>query len=260
MDELAFRTTVEGIVTAYEQAEASIRQGCALVAGAEKRLNDILKLGDLYGGVQFLPTRADVNFKDPTEHITELRRQVWANIVARLEIQRMLSIAKSKELDAWLSSKTVEPITQETVMGLFRYYIEKLPEMLSEAIGEVYEFLRPERSRYKTNTEYELGSRVILSAWVEPGIMAKYRPRSWARPRYVALENVFSALDGQGSVGKSYFSELEREVERTVNDRGETRYFRFRACLNGNLHLEFKRPDLVDKFNRMAGGKRLRAG
>jgi len=39
---------------------------------------------------------------------------------------------------------------------------------------------------------------------------------------------------------------------------GETDYFAFRCFKNGNLHLIFKRPDLVRRLNQIAGGKRLR--
>jgi len=39
----------------------------------------------------------------------------------------------------------------------------------------------------------------------------------------------------------------------TSNGTGETEYFKFKACKNGNLHLEFKRMDLVSKLNQLAG-------
>lgn len=34
---------------------------------------------------------------------------------------------------------------------------------------------------------------------------------------------------------------------------GETEYFKFKCYKNGNLHLEFKRSDLVDTLNQIAG-------
>lgn len=38
----------------------------------------------------------------------------------------------------------------------------------------------------------------------------------------------------------------------------ETAYFRFRCFKNGNLHIEFKRLDLVARLNQVAGGARLK--
>lgn len=40
--------------------------------------------------------------------------------------------------------------------------------------------------------------------------------------------------------------------------KGETEYFRFKCYHNGNLHLEFKRPDLVQKINAIVGGLTLK--
>ncbi|WP_145026338.1 DUF4942 domain-containing protein, partial [Geobacter argillaceus] len=34
---------------------------------------------------------------------------------------------------------------------------------------------------------------------------------------------------------------------------GKTDYFKFRCCLNGNLHLVFLKPGLVAKLNAIAG-------
>lgn len=38
-----------------------------------------------------------------------------------------------------------------------------------------------------------------------------------------------------------------------VSVRVETEYFRLRCCLNGNLHVEFRRLDLVKALNRRCG-------
>lgn len=134
--------------------------------------------------------------------------------------------------------------------------------MLGEAVEEVFDWLRPRNSRYKTNTEFEIGPKVIL-AYVVGDVdswTTHYRVDHRYQKDLVALENVFSALDGRGSIAKgSWQSELADAINQTpVNvGRGETRYFKFRCFKNRNLHLEFKRPDLVDKLNQIAGGMRL---
>ena len=38
----------------------------------------------------------------------------------------------------------------------------------------------------------------------------------------------------------------------------ETPYFKGRVFSNGNMHLEFKRRDLLKRLNQIAGGRRLR--
>ena len=65
--------------------------------------------------------------------------------------------------------------------------------------------------------------------------------------------------------GAAPISENERGAVRLcavvrTTGKGETPLFGFRVFRNGNLHIEFKRPDLLDRLNRIAGGARLRPG
>ena len=261
-DAITERATVETIVRAYTTAEASIAASCETIASAVRTVNATLGVLGLSRDIEFGRTRNGyrVEFEQPDEYIHAMRRQLWSALVERLEIRRMVSIKKAKELDEWLGS-TTEEVTIESVLGLFRNYAEQLPDMIAEAVGEVYEIVRPRRSDLKTNSQYELGPKVILSGWVEGGFLRGLRPNYHRHAEYRALENVFTALDGKGSISKSYRGELGDAVEKSTAEtdyRGETTYFRFRACKNGNLHLEFKRPDLVARFNEIAGGRRLK--
>jgi len=137
-------------------------------------------------------------------------------------------------------------------------------EGFAAAVQEVFEWLRPRRTRfnrYKTNTELEVGRRAIIPfvvglRYCGDGFDVGYRQEA----NLTALENVFSGLDGQGEIRKGYYSLLSGAIKQAgIDGRGETDYFRFRACRNGNLHLEFKRLDLLQRFNEIAGGARLRA-
>lgn len=261
-EEITRRATVEAIVRTYGVAEATIASSCAAIAGAVRSLNESLGTLGLSRRVEFgrLQHGYRLDFEKPGEQIDDLRRQLWCSLVERLEIRRMLSIKRADELDDWLG-KVKEPITFETVMGLFRNYVESLPDMLGEAVEEVYNFLRPRTSKLVTNSQYEVGEKVILHGWIELGVLRGLRVRYHYLSECRALENVFTALDGQGQISKSYRGELGDAIEKATaetNYTGTTTYFRFRACKNGNLHLEFTRPDLVKKFNELAGGRRLK--
>lgn len=258
-EDIARRSTMEELVRTYMEAEKDIRTACKQIADAVTRINDVVKLGETSGGVDLRPPHnRRMDYSDPVDAITELRRQVWRCLVDRLELRRMMSVRRANELDKWLDRKEVEEISFESVLGLWKYYTENLPGMIQEAVTEVYDFLRPTHTELKTNTQFELRTKVILEGWVEHKGLSKsgYWPKSWRRPHFVALENVFSALDGQGSISKSHYSDLERAIEDTTV--GETRYFRYKLFRNGNLHLKFLRADLVKRFNEMAGGLRLK--
>jgi len=93
---------------------------------------------------------------------------------------------------------------------------------------------------------------------VEAAFCGGHRISYWQEQKFIALENVFSALDGKGQICKSHKSAIANELEKTRAANVETPYFKVKCFGNGNMHIEFKRLDLLEKFNRIAGGKNLR--
>ncbi len=253
------RQTVEMLVREYEAAQDTIRKSFAALENAEKRLQvaftkDSLSINDKYH-------RRTMRWDDAEGVLVELRRDCWGVIVERLELRRMLSASRMKALDDQLRDSTEWPdITQESVLLFAREHMCKLDCYLQEAVEEVFDHLRPPGSQYKTNTELEIGRKCILQGHVEEGFGAHpFRASYHYQPRMAAIDKVFSALDGCGSVTSSHYGPLCDAITATGDDgRFQTKYFKGRCFKNGNLHLEFLRLDLLQRFNEMAGGKRLR--
>jgi hypothetical protein len=248
--------TVTEAVRAYEQAVAQIRHGFAEVAAAEALLRNTflsnVSVRDRY-------SRSTLDFTSPDDALFSVHKGVWRAIVERLELRRMLSIQRAKELDQMLDKGELPEITEENVAAFVRHFDSNLDDMLGEAIEEVFDWLRPRHNRYKTNSELEIGRRVILSYVVEAGYgSTPFRVNYNYDRELTALENVFTALDGQGQITKTHYSALSNAIKESPDGTGQTPYFRFRACKNRNLHLEFLRLDLLERFNQIAGGRRLR--
>jgi len=248
--------TVTEAVRAYEQAVAQIRRGFADISAAETLLRDTF-LQNV--SVRNRYDRSSMDFTRPEDAIFSVHKDVWRAIVERLELRRALSIQRAKELDEMLDKGALPEITEENVAAFVRHFNSNLEEMLGEAIEEVFDWLRPRHNKYKTNSELEIGQRVILSYVVEAGYgAAPFRVNYNYDRELTALENVFTALDGQGQITKTHYSALSNAIKESPDGTGQTPYFRFRACKNRNLHLEFLRLDLLAKFNQIAGGRRLR--
>lgn len=254
--DLTKRLTIAECVAVYHQAVADMRSACALIADAENRLNVTF---DERGYIQ-LCAHDRISFDKPERNLEEVRRRVWSAIVERTEVRRMLSITRAEELDRWLKNGELPEITLESVEDLARSFAEQLPSMLEEAVEEVFNLLRPRRSKYKTNTELEIGSKVILSHVVEKSWSGNFQVNHYWNKSLTALENVFSALDGNGQISKGYYSALATAINGTSLNAGtgETPYFKFKCFLNGNLHIEFRRLDLLARLNQIAGGARLK--
>jgi hypothetical protein len=137
--------------------------------------------------------------------------------------------------------------------------MDSIAEMHDEAITEVFNWLRPPYSRHKTNSKFEIGERVVIASMVKTeyggGFGISY---GFSSQRLQALENVLNALDGQGLTSKHHYSAVQISVQESKASEGETPLFNWKAFKNGNLHLRFKRLDLLAKLNAKAGGLNLK--
>ena len=169
-----------------------------------------------------------------------------------------MSIARRDELDKQIHDGNLPELTNENVLALFQDSAANVQTYIEEAILEVFEWLRPHNSQHKTNTEFELGKKVVVTWMVERGYnRGKFRV-NYRREKYLtALDSVFLAIDGKGRIKGSY-GDLYQGICDSADGSGTTPYFKYKCYLNGNLHLEFLRPDLVARLNSVAGGARLK--
>jgi len=257
---LARRLSVSELVRVYQDAERKMREGVRLIASAEAELASTFTLDSshrfyLLAGHSALRTTE----QDIEAHAERWRRDAWGAIVERLELRRMMSITAWKELQEQIEKGECPPIDEPTVNAMVAQFSAALPEMLEQAVKEVFDWLRPCRTHYKSNSQLEVPRRVCMTWMLERGFrgpVINYRQE----PNLTALENVFTALDGRGQITKQHYSEISLAI-KTCKDWpavGETPYFAFRGYKNGALHITFKRLDLLTRFNAIAGGKKLR--
>lgn len=258
---LALRTTVATLVADYNFAVSEIREGFETIARAERRLCQAFAMGDKNHEVRVQPAHCHhhPDWSDPSEALEKVKRQAWEAIVERLELRRVMSVKAWEELSKTLDKGKLPEITIESVATFAQGYLDSLWDMHRDAVKECFNWLRPWRDEYKTNNREEIGPKVVLTYMVERSL-GRIRLRCGIDQHVIALENVFSALDGRGLTAKSYWSELRNTIEANPGTTsGETTWFRYRMFGNGNMHIAFKRLDLLAEFNAIAGGKNLRS-
>lgn len=257
--DIAKRETLSAMIGTYQQATRSIEEAYAMLESAEKSLRAVFLDAPGYRFNTNERNCTEVGKKASEEIVAKLKKDAWGVIVERMELRRLLSIKRRTELDSQIDKGELPELTEENVLSLFETSAANVNTYLEEAVHEVFDFLRPPQSRYKTNTEFELGKRVILTWQVEKGwSRGKFRV-NYHREKYLtALDNVFHMIDGRGPI-KSYHGPLYDAITDSPDGTGKTDYFKFRCCINGNLHLEFLKPDLVARLNAIAGGNRLRS-
>lgn len=114
----------------------------------------------------------------------------------------------------------------------------------------VFNVFRQLSDDYRTNAKepFRIGRKVVMSWMVGPsfrrGLQIRYGSSA---DKLNDLDRVFQTLDGKQFQPRTLESAMNAAFE--AGKVFESDYYRAKAFKNGNLHLEFKRLDLLDKVN-----------
>jgi hypothetical protein len=194
-----------------------------------------------------------------------MKQHTWRKIVASLNIKGMMGIEDAKKLDAQLYQKQTRiladdkilplpEISTDNILQVIHGMIKSLPEMQAKAIKEAWDFVRWSSEGYKSTDEcFSIGQKAVLTYSVERFSQSFHLTYN-KEQSFMLLENAFRLLDGKGPV-QTHRPEIVGALANAGADgTGETEWMKFKAYKNGNLHVWFKRMDLVSEFNRIASG------
>jgi Domain of unknown function (DUF4942) len=248
------RTTLSQLIAAYRQSDLELRQALALLLSAQRRLKESFR-GDCSLDLARIIERHRLSFEKPAEILASVKRDTWRALFAHPDLRRFFSVAASKKLAEQIETDTDLPeIEVNALLAMFDGTAASAGEFLEEAVIDVFEFLRPRQPRLNTNSPCEIGQRVIIGG----AVSHKWNSSQFrVNPKYEddirAVDNVFHALDGQGTV-KTPRGPLVDAIEASSDGTGETSYFTFKCFSNGGLRLEFNCRDLLHKLNQIARG------
>jgi hypothetical protein len=253
--------TVPVMVAIYENECARIREAYADLELSQKNLESAF--GEHYSDFDTLPERVHSN---PTEEIIKkLKCNAWRAIIDRLGIRKIMSVKRWDELDKKLHNADQLPdLTVPAISDMMTTLIQNANEFAKEAVLEVFDYLRPREhysaAQYKTNqknAKFEIGKNIIMTHMVSNRYGGGFQVIYHEEQKLIAMDKVFHNLDGF-QVPDGYKSPLVDAINTCIGGFAETNYFRVKCYQNGNLHVEFKRLDLLTKFNAIAGGANLK--
>jgi len=131
-------------------------------------------------------------------------------------------------------------------------------ELFKETVRESYDWLRPaihEGNKHKTNKAWCVGRKVIITRAFTNYGWGRLSLGEYAERNLIQVDKIFHLLDGAAFSDCTYTGDLVSDISSRDGKReGETGYFKWKAYQNGNLHLVFKREDLLKSYNQIAGG------
>lgn len=259
-----FERTASHMAREFSEATKEIKRLADALRAATERLDAAFRT-DADGDPHYSRFRIDLEYNgrrsvDVDDILQAMERRAWDVLVDALGIKNVMSVAKRKAFDEQLESGVLPPVSEQTILATLLGLTDQAGQFAREAATEVFDILRPRGpysgGQYATNSAFRVGRRVILPSkveqkWAGNGFDVKYH----CEQQLTAIDGVFHMLDGKG-VMRENKGPLVKAINATdQTGRGETEYFRFRCCKNRNLHLEFKRLDLVKQLNGLAAGE-----
>lgn len=245
------------MVDAYTEAIREVEQAYNLIKSASQRMGSAF--GSSCNSVIYGYSKSYSHYDfDLEQSKKRIKINAWACIINKMNFRNFLSDKKKKELDEQLEKGELPDLTVQNIFYILNDFAQSLPDMFEESVIEVFEYLRPRESEYKTNTEFEIKNKVILNSIID---CDKYfvRMSYYYQDKIRNIDNVFHLLDGKGPI--KYPGDLVTKIQTAIQEKKwycDTEYFDCKWYKKGTLHIRFKRMDLVNEINRIAGGNKLR--
>ena len=254
--DLAPKETIAGQVREYEAGVAAIQE-----------LHEVTQRCCKVVSVRVSRDRCPLHLTFDLEHaLKEHLKEYWRRIIAKMQVEQACSATRWREIEGQIEEGDVPDFTEGNIESLCRSFLQELPQMFQEACKEVLEWLLPgawERG-YKTNEKnarMEIGKKVVKSLMVEYWSRSCPPSLNYGREKILrSLHTVFKMLDDQGIA--RYPHDLPTQLREAMKDSRcrefRNEYFFCRWFLNGNMHIEILRDDLLKEFNCIVHGNTLR--
>lgn len=187
------------------------------------------------------------------ESLTTIQENFWRYTLAQSGIRDMMGPEDRARMDGMFRDHTTPDFTEGNLLATLQGLYESRDDIARACVESCYRRLRPCRwdRQHKTNSPWKVGPKVIIERVFGVG--------SWIdRDDLLSdMDKVFHMLDGNGF--PEYPNDLATKAKaaaRAKDSDFETEYFECRAYFKtGTLHVKFKRPDLVARFNRIGAGE-----
>lgn len=181
--------------------------------------------------------------------LRQLDSIAWKHLLSESGIRTFMDADTRQKWEEQLEKGDVPELTEEAVIGTFGSLYETRGEMFERGVIACFRKLSWD---YKTNNPFRFGKRIVMR-YLKSYSDSAY-PNTRAADELDDLMRVFRVLEGLPELdhrdGMRHFLSAAMETPGNRN-RGEAQndYLHIRWFKNGNAHITFLRPDLVDQLN-----------
>ncbi|NRC34109.1 DUF4942 domain-containing protein [Pseudomonas aeruginosa] len=238
--QVALPTTLTDLLVARQDAMRLIEDSHRTLQKAEEVLAPY--------GHNLMPYEAQ-----PRESLDRIRKELdgkmWRRAMDLTGFKQLMDAEEADKLEKSLFPSPAE-FTDANVRATFIDLQIRSEEMFRRGVFNVFRHLSDDYRRNKAEP-FRMGSSIIMRSMVRPamrrGLCISDSMNNYAGNKLNDIDRVVKTLDKKRFDPRS----LEAAMNEVFENRGvyEDEYFRAKSFKNGNLHLEFKRLDLLDKLN-----------
>lgn len=233
---VAIPTTLTDLLQARNDALRLIEDARRITAMAKQLLKQ--------HGPYLMPRGAEAP-DDPRRVRTELDCSMWRRALDLTGFKQLMDAQAVSEFERSLGSDAPE-FTEATIRATFIDLRINAEAMFRRGVFNVFRYLSDD---YRTNAAepFRIGRKVIMSYMIRASYRRGLAINHGGTDKLNDLDRVFRVLDNKPFQPRALESAMNVAFEE--GSLFESNYYRARAFKNGNLHLEFKRLDLLDKVN-----------
>lgn len=266
-----------------------------IVSNVLRRYNDECRLGlsliDVYSRLEATIPTSETRYKSPliilnissseqcerldkfslkNLYVRELRYKYWKLLFQSDEFSRLLTQKARGQFQLRMQELRAYDFTLSNIKALQLRMSQSLSKNIEDAILEQFEKLTYAHSLdkssnihyfdgWKTNSAFKIKSKVIIPCY---GLHENYHSCSWwslykATDVLDELEKIFVYLDGGRTEGETVNQIMYRVNSNHYNgERIPFRFFDVEFKKKGTMHVWFKSPELLKKFNVFGANKK----
>ena len=242
--ELVIPKTIRDMIEARNASISLYSQALRLIEESEKGLKEI----DHY----LFPYRAtpDMSLE---EFRKELDQRLWRHALDKTGFFQFMDRQAHREFDAGLDKNPPE-FSEDNIRSTLLEVASQADELFARGLVNVFRRLSKEH-KSNTNEPFKVNRKAVMTYMLDTywakasggGLKISYR--QGASDEINDIDRVIKVLDGK--------EHHPRALEIAINEAFQTsnvyedEYYLIRGFRNGNLHITFKREDLLDKANKV---------
>lgn len=241
--QLALPPKITDICEARDSAIAKLSQALTLIDQAESTIN---------GVCTYAFPSSEIHQPRIEELVKSIDRRLWQFAFDYTGFMQIMDReAKRNFMDD--VERKAPPFTIDNIRTTFLQFSQDASTMYARGIVNV--FLRlSDKHKTNTNEPFKIDEKCILTYMVSQSYGGGLEVRRWggyAEEQLNDIDRVFKTLDGQKHIQHS----LEHAINAAWKNKGakiyEDSYYRIKGFKNTNMHIQFKRADLLEKANKI---------